>query len=61
LAVLDGVGLVLALAVFCRGVILVCGGIFVGLFLFFHFVSCQMQQKVKNGLNKKKDDPVKRE
>jgi hypothetical protein len=45
----------------CLGprVILVPGAVFVGLFLFFYFVPCRMQQKVENGLNKKEEDPVK--
>jgi hypothetical protein len=41
-------------------VFLVRGAIFVGLFIYFYFVPCQMQQKVRNELNKKVDDPVRR-
>jgi hypothetical protein len=56
LGFLGGVGLVLvlALAVLGRGVLLVRGATFVGLFLSFYFVPCQMHQQVKNELNKKK-------
>jgi uncharacterized BrkB/YihY/UPF0761 family membrane protein len=69
LALLRGVSLVLVLALaldflggdcfdsLSQGVHLVRGEIFVGLFLYYYFVSCQMQQKIENELNKKEEDP----
>jgi hypothetical protein len=52
---LDGVDLVLvlALAVLGQGVLLVSGAIVVGLFFIFFGVPCQMQQTVENELNRK--------